>query len=282
MKLEYEYYGTYDDNAGDKINLEIHIRSWLREVELLFEYVAKTKPDILETFLMKVESKYLGEIEGRSFELADVGFDRLANDQTLLSAHSNFKDFALRVIMRYIPFREGYILSEDEEYIRWLDFLRPKYLLLYHCLTTLVEILGRDVGIDFYKEFILFWGKELAKKPKRTAKIEDVRKERVKTWKEGNAMEFGVFDVTKSAFLAKFDKCISHESMKHVEDQELAFYTVCYPAPVLLEHAHQNISMRRTQTLFTADFCDELRWDRHAHEKLEQPSLEFSRKLVRK
>ena len=95
-------------------------------------------------------------------------------------------------------------------------------------------------------------------------------------------MEFGVVDVYEAAFLAKFDRCVSHESMKHVKDQELAYYAVCYPGPRLLEHAHQDISMRRTQTLFTADFCDELRWDRHVHDEPEQPSLEFSRKIVPK
>ncbi|MHA2249916.1 MAG: L-2-amino-thiazoline-4-carboxylic acid hydrolase [Candidatus Kariarchaeaceae archaeon] len=282
MTLEYEYYGTYDDNAGDKINLESQFRGWLREMELMFDYVKNTKPEILESFLKKVESKYLTELEGRSFELADVGLDRLAKDQTLLGAYSHFKELVLQVIMRYIPFREGYILSEEEEPIRWLDFLCPNYMLLYHRISALVEILGRDSGIDFYKKFVKFWGKELAKKGLGTHTIESVREERVKTWKEGNAMEFAVVDVDQAMFLAKFDKCISYESMKHTEDQELAYYTVCYPAPILLKYAHQNISMRRNQTLFTADFCDELRWDRHVHDEPEQPSLELSRKLVPK
>jgi len=104
----------------------------------------------------------------------------------------------------------------------------------------------------------------------------------MKAWSEGGAMEFGVVDVYDAAFLAKFDRCVSHESMKHVDDQELAYYAVCYPGARLLEYVHENISMRRTQTLFTADFCDELRWDRHVHDEPEQPSLEFSRKMERK
>ena len=115
-----------------------------------------------------------------------------------------------------------------------------------------------------------------------THSIEQVRENRVKAWKEGGAMEFGVVDVYEAAFLAKFDRCVSHESMKHVDDQELAYYAVCYPGARLLKYAHENIMMRRTQTLFTADFCDELRWDRHIHDEPEQPSLEFSKRMVRK
>ncbi|MHA2164046.1 MAG: L-2-amino-thiazoline-4-carboxylic acid hydrolase [Candidatus Thorarchaeota archaeon] len=282
MNPEYEYYGTYNEDARGEVDLERQIRDWLWTMDLMFDYIESSRPGIIEEFLETVERKYVRELEGTSFVLGDVGFDKIANDQTLLGSRPQFKDKGLRIIMKYIPLREGYILSEENEPIRWIDYCRAKYTLLYHQITSLVEILGRDPGIDFFKDFVQFWGKEIGKKPKGTHTIEQVRENRVKSWSEGGAMEFGVVDFYEAAFLAKFDRCVSHESMKHVEDQELAYYAVCYPGPRLLEYAHQNISMRRTQTLFTADFCDELRWDRHVHDEPEQPSLEFSRKLVPK
>ena len=282
MNPEYEYYGTYSENASGEINLEGQIRDWLSTMELMFSYIERNRPEILEEFLEKVEGKYVREIENTSIALEDVSFDKIANDETLLGSHPDFKDQGLRIIMKYIPLNEGYRLSEENDTIRWIDYCRAKYSLQYHQLTSLVEILGREVGIDTFKDFVQFWGKDLSKKGKGSHTIEQVRENRVKAWSEGGAMEFGVVDVYEAAFLAKFDRCVSHESMKHVEDQELAYYAVCYPGPRLLEYAHQNISMRRTQTLFTADFCDELRWDRHVHDEPEQPSLEFSKRLVRK
>jgi hypothetical protein len=282
MDPEYEYYGTYDEDASGEINIEGQIRDFLWTMELMFDYVESNRPEILEEFLETIDGKSVRELEGTSFVLRGVGFDKLADDQTLLSSHPQFKDQSLRIIMKYIPLREGYILSEENERVRWIDYCRAKYTLLYHQITTLVEILGRKPGIDFYKNFVQFWGKELAKKGMGKHTIEQVRENRVKAWSEGGAMEFGVVDVYEAAFLAKFDRCVSHESMKHVEDKELAYYAVCYPGAKLLDYVHQNISMRRTQTLFTADFCDELRWDRHIHDEPEQPSLEFSRKLVPK
>ncbi|MHA2152020.1 MAG: L-2-amino-thiazoline-4-carboxylic acid hydrolase [Candidatus Thorarchaeota archaeon] len=282
MSPEYEYYGSFDENASGEVNIEGQIRDFLLTMEIMFDYIESDRPEILEDFLEKVEVKYAKELEGTSFVLGDVGFDKVVDDQTLLGSYPQFKNQGLRIIMKYIPLREGHTLREENDTLRWIDYCRAKYTLLYHQITTLVEILGRESGIDFYKEFVEFWGKELAKKGKGTHSIEEVRENRVKAWKEGGAMEFGVVDVSEAAFLAKFDRCVSHESMKHVDDQELAYYAVCYPGPRLLEQAHQNISMRRTQTLFTADFCDELRWDRQVHDKPEQPSLEFSRKIVRK
>jgi hypothetical protein len=282
MNPEYEYYGTYDDDASGEVNLEGQIRDFLWTMELMFDYIESNRPGILEEFLEKVEGKYARELEGTSFVLGDVGFDKIADDQTLLDSHPQFKDQGLRIIMKYIPLREGYMLSEENEPTKWIDYCRAKYTLLYHQITTLVEILGRESGIESYKQFVQYWGTELGKKGKGTHTIDEVRENRVKAWSEGGAMEFGVVDVYEAAFLAKFDRCVSHESMKHMEDPELAYYAVCYPGARLLDYVHQNISMRRTQTLFTADFCDELRWDRNVHDEPEQPSLEFSRKMVRK
>ena len=282
MNPEYEYYGTYDEGASGDVNLEGQIRDFLWTMELMFDYISSKKPEILESFLEKVDGKYTKELEGTSYVLGDVGFDKIAKDQTLLGSYPHFKDLGLKIIMKYIPLKEGYVLNEEIVPTRWIDYCRTKYTLLYHQITTLVEILGREPGIESFKGYVDYWGEELAKGPKGKHTIEEVRENRVNAWKDGGAMEFGVVDVGEAAFLAKFDRCVSYESMKHVDDQELAYYAVCYPGARLLEYVHENISMRRTQTLFTASFCDELRWDRHIHKEIEQPSLEFSRKIVRK
>jgi len=282
MNQEYEYYGKYDENAAGEVNLEGQIRDFLWTMELMLDYVGNNKPEIIDEFLEKIDGKYTKELEGTSYVLEDVGFDKISKDQTLLGSYTHFKDLGLKIIMRYIPLSEGHVLNEELVPTRWIDYCRAKYTLLYHQITTLVEILGRESGIEVFKEFVHYWGMELAKKPKGTHSIEQVRENRVKAWKEGGAMEFGVVDVYEAAFLAKFDRCVSHESMKHVDDHELAYYAVCYPGARLLKYAHENIMMRRTQTLFTADFCDELRWDRHVHDEPEQPSLEFSKRMVRK
>ncbi len=281
MIPEYEYYGTYDENASSKINLEKQIRNFLWTMELMFDYVKNSKPEIFDAFSMKIDEEYTKELENESFVLEDVGFDKIEDDQTLLGFYSYFKELGLKIIMKYIPLSVGHILTDDLVSIRWLDYCRAKYTLQYHQITTLVKILGREAGIQFFKDFVDYWGNELAKKPKGTHTIEEVRENRVKAWSQGGAMEFGVADVGPG-FLAKFDRCVSHESMKHVDDQELAYYVVCYPGERLLDYVHENIRMRRTQTLFTSDFCDEYRWDKNVNPDAEQPSLQFSRKLVRK
>lgn len=281
MTLEYEYYANYDPDSSGEVNLEGHILDWLRTMELMVEFVKFGKPEILDLFLETVAGKYRSDLGQDLQVLSDLGLDRILEDESVLGFYESLKDLALQLIMKNIPFREGYFLSEEKEAIRWFDYCRAKYMLLYHGIATLVEILGREQGVAYYKDFVEHWGKELARKGKSTITLAESREAWVKSWASGG-MNFGVVDFDNHMYLCKFDKCVSHESMKHVEDQELADYVVCYPAPRIQRHTLENVRLRRSVTLFIGDFCDELRWDPNAHDEPEQPSHEFSRKIVPK
>jgi hypothetical protein len=282
MTDNYEYFGTYDPKAKGDINLEEQIRDWLWTMELMFEFVSESRPEILDEFLKRIQASYSEDLERASFVLSDVGFNRIADDQSILDSHSRIKNLGLQIIMKYLRLEKGYTLNEEKISIRYFDFLRAKHMLLYLRIVALIEIMGRESGIEFYKDFVEFWGKVAAKRQMRTVTLGEARKSFVEFWDKSSAFEFGVVDIDNDMFLAKFDKCVWYESMKHVEDQELAYYTVCYPGPRLGRHAHQNIRMRRSVTLFTGDFCDELRWNIHVHDEPEQPSHEFTRSIVPK
>lgn len=281
MNPEYEYYGTYDENATAKIKLDDQIRDWLWTAELMFDFIGLNRPEILDSFQEKVHEKYSSELRGTSFILNDVGFDSLLKDQSILESYTPIKDLSLQIIMKYIPIEKSSNLSEISE-VRYIDYLRAKHMLLYHRIVTLVELLGREEGIQFYKDFVQFWAKKVAEKGQWKVTLKQARDSSVQYWKASNAFEFGVVDFDDDMFLAKFDRCVWYESMKHIEDKELAYYTVCYPGPRIGRHAHENVILRRSVTLFTGDFCDELRWNRHVHDEPEQPSHEFSRRIVPK
>jgi len=281
MPLDYVYYGDYDPDSGAEVDLEDQFRDWLGTIDLMLKFVRTEMPEIADSLLEKIIGKYEAELRDESYVLTDIGLDRLLRDPSVLGSYESLKELGLKLIMKYIPFREEYFLSNELEPIKWFDYCRAKYLLLYHGITSLVEILGRDDGIQFFKDFVEYRGKELGKQGPRRVPFKDSRQAWVKGWASGG-MEFGVVDFDEHMYLCKFDKCVSHESMKHVDDQELAYYAVCYSAPRLQTYVLENVRLRRSVTLFTGEFCDELRWDPSVHDEPEQPSHEFSRKIVPK
>ncbi|MFX1367330.1 MAG: L-2-amino-thiazoline-4-carboxylic acid hydrolase [Promethearchaeota archaeon] len=282
MNPEYEYFGTYDENAKTRINLDEQIRDWLWNTELMFDFISANRPEMLDSFIERVCAKYSDELEGSSFVLSDVGFDALLDNQSILSSYVPVKDLALQVIMKYIPHEKGSDLIGDISEVRSIDHLRAKHMLLYNRIAALVDLLGREEGIQLFKDFVEFWGKKVAERGRWKVTLKQVRESSVPYWKDSNSFEFGVVDFDDEMFLAKFDRCVWYESMIHIQDKELAYYTVCYHGPRIGSYAHENVRMRRSVTLFTGDFCDELRWNIHVHDEPEQPSHEFSRKIVPK
>ena len=208
MTEDYEYYGTYDPDASGQVTLEDGIRDWLWTAGLMLEYINSEKPDILDTFLEYVERKYFMELKDSTLTLDDVDFERIRNDDSLLGSYPNIKDLCLQIGMKYLSLEKGYHLPEEKEQFRYVDLLRAKHMLLYHRITTLVEILGREDAIQFYQDFVHFWGKELAKKEQTTSTYPEIRESTVKFWKESNAFEFGVVDIDDHQYLAKFDRCV--------------------------------------------------------------------------
>jgi hypothetical protein len=97
---------------------------------------------------------------------------------------------------------------------------------------------------------------------------------------ESGGFAYAVSDLDESMILGKFDRCVVYESLKHVSDPELAYYAACYTGMIVGNQRNRYIQMRRTQTLFSGDFCDELYWDPRIHQEPEQPSLDVSRRLI--
>jgi hypothetical protein len=98
----------------------------------------------------------------------------------------------------------------------------------------------------------------------------------IKRWTETGLGNFTrvIFDNHK--ILYKFDKCMTPEVLKELNDPEFAYLCSCYvgDAP---DFNFGNQFLRRTQTLHHGSFCDELYWDPRVHDDPEQPPLEFTK-----
>jgi hypothetical protein len=102
----------------------------------------------------------------------------------------------------------------------------------------------------------------------------------VNYWAKCGGFNFAIYDFDEDMWVAKFDKCVWHESMKDVDDQEMTNYVVCYPGRINSPYLNEYVIKKTSQTLFQGDFCDELYYSRYVHDDPESPSQEFLRKLI--
>ncbi|UCH03990.1 MAG: hypothetical protein JSW05_10440 [Candidatus Thorarchaeota archaeon] len=161
----------------------------------------------------------------------------------------------------------------------YIDRERAENILFYSMVKVLVDLLGREEGVSLYKDAVDYIADRRARDDPDATKIEQLRQELTSSLPDSGGYAFAVADLDDSMILGKFDKCVVHESLKHVSDPELAYYATCYTNLIIANRRSRNFQIRRTQTLFSGDFCDELYWDPEVYEEPKQPSLTVSRRL---
>jgi len=209
-------------------------------------------------------------------------FDHLKNNDGLTILITQYVFYHLKIPMKLERFDKKIEVTSFND-------ARENERIMYYLSKAGADLLGHKEGIAFWKKVVA-----LRLRSDRI-EYERITKDREKTGEKGPTMieisersikrwtEIGLGDFTRiimddHKILYRFDKRVTHEVLKDLHDPEYAYISLCYigDAP---EFNFSNKYLRRTQTLHTAPFCDELYWDRRVHNNSEQPSLEFTKNL---
>ena len=273
--IEYEYYRTYDPNATTEVDLNDFLQNYFSFINKFFNYIKTNKQIIHEKFCAKIQDRLSNDLISYNFDLGHSLLNKIRENIPFLNQYPLF----LKLVFKYYDFQEIKELDHGKYKIGFIKFLKAKHMVLYHFLKTLEEILGRDIAIQLYKDFILYNVRTTDKEKQKMA-CSEARKSYVKFWAECGGFNFAIYDFDEDMWVAKFDKCVWHESMKDVEDQEIANYVVCYPGTINTFYLNVYVIKKTSQTLFQGDICDELYFSRNVHIDPVSPSQEFLRKLV--
>ncbi|MFX1475270.1 MAG: L-2-amino-thiazoline-4-carboxylic acid hydrolase, partial [Promethearchaeota archaeon] len=185
-----------------------------------------------------------------------------------------------RVLMEQLRLQETYSEETGKAIVPYVNYERARNLLQYNLLKALADVLGRDSAIQAYREIVEYLARELTKREPVTLTFPQLRESMIHHSSTDGGFTFAIAHLDESMFLAKFDRCVIYESLRDVDDPELGYYATCYTGLIITNHQLNNLRMRRTQTLFTGSFCDELRWDPSVHDEPKQPPLKYSRSLI--
>jgi hypothetical protein len=280
MELDYESFNAYNDRAAIEVDLHSFMQKILARLDETVESLKRERPDLLEELTKKVvlawsESEGAAEIDRKT-----IIHDELEQEFPNLTGGRDFLHTALRFIQSHLKSQTAEVSTPGKKTVLYIDREKAENLLFYNLIKILVDLLGRDEGVRAYVEAVDHIAEKRAMRDPDTTEIEEFKKKFTSSLAESRGYTFAVANLDDGMILGKFDKCVVHESLKHVSDPELAYYVTCYTGMTIGNRRNKNIQMRRTQTLFSGDFCDELYWDPKIHKDPEQPSLEVSKKLI--
>jgi hypothetical protein len=280
MEFDYEVFNTYNAKAAIEIELHAFTQKLLTRLDETLESIKGKRPGLLEEFARRVIVAW-SESEGEAdIDQNAISFEDIESEFRNLTEGVDLLNPALRFILSHLKGQKSEAQTLGKIAVLFIDREKAENLLFYNLVRTLADLLGREEGIRAYQDAVDYIANKRAKKDPDTTEIEEFRKGMTSSLAESGGFAYAVSDLDESMILGKFDRCVVYESLKHVSDPELAYYAACYTGMIIGNQRNRYIQMRRTQTLFSGDFCDELYWDPRIHQEPEQPSLDVSRRLI--
>ncbi len=276
MSFDYIVFDAYDPNASREILVKDYITNSLKRYETILKFIQTAQLDIYDGFVKMFLDRISQPISASEIE----GLVELIN--ALQDMYPNLMETGLLESLIVYTFQ---LLNLPEDLVRLdmsatallVNIEKGENLPHYQAIETLVDLLGRDDGLRFYKKFV-----EHINSPPPAREVESFqafRKDAVEGMGNSGGFRFSIYDFDESMWIGRFDKCVVYDSLKDQKDPEIGYLATCYGGIEGCNKRDWCIRMRRTQTLFSADYCDELYWDRHVHDDPEQPPLEFTEKM---
>ncbi|MFW9890445.1 MAG: L-2-amino-thiazoline-4-carboxylic acid hydrolase [Candidatus Thorarchaeota archaeon] len=279
MTLDYESFNSYNSEATIEINLHSFTLRTLKRLEQTLESILDRSQSTINEFAEQVISAWSRNEGAADVDYSAIDLDEIKNELPIISEELELLLPASRLILSHLIQQKGVTKNPEDSRILYIDREKAENILFYEMVRVLVELLGREEGIRVYKDAVDSMADKQARLEPDLTKISQFSKNFTSGLAESGGFSFAVAGIDDGMLLGKFDKCVVHESLKNVSDPEVGYLVTCYTGMVTGNRRNQNVQMRRTHTLFSGDFCDELYWDPKLHKDPAQPPLEFSRKL---
>ena len=287
--MKVESWKAYNPDAIIKAKLGERLQTSYRKTNTILGYVKEINEDIFDDFVSAFQNRIdfvrgtEGNIDSESISELIQDYDHLKNNDELTILATQYVFHHLKIPMDLEH------LDKEIEVTSFNDACENERL-MYYLAKAGADVLGNKEGIEFWKKVVALRLRD------DRIEYEKIIKERERTGQKGPTMiensdgaikrwtSIGLGDFTRCIMddhkiLYRFDKCVTHEVLKDLNDPEYAYISSCYigDAP---EYNFGIKFLRRTQTLHHGQFCDELYWDSRVHENPEQPSLEFTKKMA--
>ncbi len=280
-KMEEKYYKCYKANAIVELNPAEKIMEAIKRTDDIIKYIVKLRNRVAPDYVEALIKRLLSEVNDYTVDIKSVNLSKIEKDLVQLKQGDLLTNLVIRYIAKKLAIpKDSKIQSKVAEFTN-LDRAMALEEMNYYRVKAFEDVIGKKEGIKLYTEILKLIVKEM--KSNQQINEKDTVKSRgeraVKWWCKTGVGDFTFKIYDENKIIYRFDKCVTHEVLKHHNDPDIAYIASCFIGDIDEWNEGELIHMRRTQTLHHADFCDELYWDTRVHVNPEQPSLDFTRKI---
>jgi hypothetical protein len=279
QSIHKEWHRVYNPEARREVDPTQIIIQVLSSTDRFLKYVADTRAGILDDFGTSVITKLDNYLQGYRSDMRDLNFGQICEILPFSRAFPAIFELSLHLVSKQLKIPQDHSFASPKVEVRTVDSLGALSVPRYHRIKAIVEVLGRDVGIHFFKDFVEHIFRQPPEK-RYNRSFKEFKQMLIDSWSRSESFEFVIAHFDDHMFVGKFNKCMRYEVLKYLDDPEISFLAQCYEGPANVARISKKFRMRRQVTLFNHHFCDEFFWDSEVHgENPAQPSLEFLESL---
>lgn len=244
----------------------------------VIRYLSQLKPNRVNDYAIALEKRLRSDIKENRIDNSSLDVGELLKDCEYLNRYSELHDVMIQFVVHELNLPKGYRLGFEEVEVSLMAWLRSTNVFRYHKVKAIVDIMEREEGIQLWKDLVYRATQDSLKS--RNEECHPPIQEITKGWMmEGETgksnLELTVVSYDEHKVALRFDRCPVYDSVKHLEDREIAYLSYCWTGQPEQELNRKARRKNTPQTLYQSDYCVEFYWDNDVHPSAEPPSPEF-------
>ncbi|NHJ41220.1 MAG: hypothetical protein FK731_14405 [Asgard group archaeon] len=277
-----KYYKCYNAETIIKIDPAKFILDEIKTTDLVLRFLSEINIELVSNYVSALKKRLEKEVDKFTIDTESLNFKSIENEISKLKQNDELTKLVIHYIAKSLKLPEdSKIASEIIEvtnYNRAFALERSSY----YRVKAFTDILNKEKGIELYTKILgkIVTERHSKGKPNAEDTIKSANKSTIKQWCNDGIVDFTFTFIDDNQAIYRFDKCVTHEVLKDLNDPDVAYIASCFIGDIPEFNQGRIIHLRRTQTLHHADFCDELYWDSREFKKPpKQPTIEFTKNI---
>jgi len=247
-------------------------------LDTVLRYMSQLRPKRVTDYVHALEKRLSKEIGSFNIDYANLDLDEKLKSLEFLSRYCDLKKFIVLFSLNTMNLPVDHVPESEETEVGLLDWLKATNVFRYHRVKAIIDIMDREEGIQLWKDLVYRATEDAIRSS--DGEIHPPIKEITEGWmKEGETgqsnFELTVVSYDEHKVALRFDRCPVFDSVKHLEDREIAYLSYCWTGESEKELNKKSRRKLTPQTLYQADYCIEFYWNNDVHPDAKPPSHDF-------
>ncbi|NHJ49060.1 MAG: hypothetical protein FK733_14835 [Asgard group archaeon] len=280
-----KYYKCYNADAIVKTNPAELILEQLKTTDSVLRFLSEINADLFNNYIRALVKRLDDELVNYSINTESLNFKSIESEISKLKKNEKLTNLVIRYIAKSLKLPEGSEIPSESIDVTMYNRAFAYERISYYRVKAFTDILDKEKGLELYAKILgkIVTEMHIKSTPNEKETIKMANEGAIKQWCNNGIVDFTFAFIDDNQCIYRFDKCVTHEVLKDLNDPDVAYAASCFIGDIPEFNPGRLIHMRRTQTLHHADFCDELYWDsRKFKDPPKQPSLDFIKKINNK